>query len=240
MADELNFPSSCHTCEPIDLKKYLYKKIHGAIPLGSWSRIKSQENCGLCWLVVQAIRLKGLDLDGDTVISLLNRMSWKQSEAKSEYDQVYFTTPSNRGDLKAQAVADAIETGHFAYQFIIRASDEEDLGYIQFLADPLSEKFQSRFFGRRVPGTFDASLLRSWLDRCDRYHGVLCGETGRSSTEVSLDYESSTCTKIVWSLPNQVVNTSLSATCGETTKREAVLCTKQVGAIERATVTRLI
>ncbi|KIN00682.1 hypothetical protein OIDMADRAFT_146080 [Oidiodendron maius Zn] len=115
MADELNFPSSCHTCEPIDLKKYLYKKIHDAIPLGSWSRIKSQDNCGLCWLVVQAIRLRGLDLDGDTVISLLNRMSWKQSEAKSEYDQVYFTTPSNRGDLKAQAVADAIETGHFAY-----------------------------------------------------------------------------------------------------------------------------
>ena len=151
MADELNFPSSCHTCEPIDLKKYLYKKIHGAIPLGSWSRIKSQENCGLCWLIVQAIRLRGLDLDGDTVISLLNRMSWKLSEAKSEYDQVYFTTPSNRGDLKAQVVADSIETGTCAYQFIIRASNEEDLGYIQFLADPLSEKFQSRFSDEEFP-----------------------------------------------------------------------------------------
>lgn len=240
MADELNFPSSCHSCEPIDLKKYLYKKIHGAIPLGSWSRIKSQENCGLCWLVVQAIRLKGLDLDGDTVISLLNRMSWKLSEAKSEYDQVYFTTPSNRGDLKAQAVADAIETGHFAYQFIIRASDEEDLGYIQFLADPLSEKFQSRFSDEEFPEL----LMRlyyghGWTDATG-ITGCHVGKQAAHLRKFRQNYESSTCTKIVWSLPNQVVNTSLSATCGETTKREAVLCTKQVGAIERATVTRLI
>ena len=48
-------------------------------------------------------------------------------------------------------MADAIETGHFSYQFIIRASDEEDLGYIQFLADPLSEKFQSRFSDEEFP-----------------------------------------------------------------------------------------
>ena len=172
----------CAICSDIDFDRYLCGDIKVPIRLGSWENISHRQDCPFCRLILRSMqsdpRITPLQTDEELV--LRNEVSWKLGIELSPYDRTRSESYSNKYDLRSKAK----ECNQTAYRFLVFAEDdvEEDhvgqqgkRGIIQYLAHRERNPQNRQFFGRRVDREkIDSDLLRSWLNRCSKWHNGDC------------------------------------------------------------------
>ncbi|KAL9069420.1 MAG: hypothetical protein Q9157_006173 [Trypethelium eluteriae] len=177
----------CNVCREIDFDKFLHRHAWSK-KLGSWEQIEESTSCPFCRLVVSALGPRPPNapaLAGER-ITLRNEKSWKLFVSQSDYDGPERSERySNKLDLKAAA-----EHAPGAYTYGLRVSTKSGdySGLIQRVTKSHEEEKDFPFWCRPVnPDMVNIGLLKSWLKKCQRYHGRSCDEVAVSTTRLPLN-----------------------------------------------------
>lgn len=168
----------CKACAQIDFDECFFSRMIRGI-LGKWKVILIQAiYCPFCRLVVDCLagHPDRPEPQPDDEIALHNHLSWELGIEQSPYDRLKSEAYSNKCDLRSMAE----DCEHKAYRLVVSVDGQPEIrGFIQYI--PSEEEYEKSryFFGRTVKSAeVNLKLLKSWLYRCEDWHGEACEENG--------------------------------------------------------------
>lgn len=168
----------CERCAQIDFDECFFSRMTRGI-LGKWKVILIQAiYCPFCRLVVDCLagHPDRPEPEPDDEIALHNHLSWELGIEQSPYDRLKSEAYSNKCDLRSMAKA----CKQKAYRLVVSVEGQPEIrGFIQYIPSEEDDKKNRYFFGRVVKSAeVSVKLLKSWLYRCEDWHGEACEEDG--------------------------------------------------------------